>query len=86
MALYALKGDCHPIYRDGALQCFSIVARRNVNCEFHRGSGKKPVLYQIRLKEYSFENGRPTAYRIRVHNRHQLGYLVDPVCDQKAAD
>jgi hypothetical protein len=48
----SLKGDCHPIFRDGALQCCSIVLNLIWEVE-------KPVLYTIHLKEYSFENGRP---------------------------
>jgi hypothetical protein len=50
ISLRALKGDCHPIFRD----------------EKH-------------LQEYSFENGRPTAYRVCVRasspTRPKIGRL-----------
>jgi hypothetical protein len=53
---------------------------------------KRSSLYKNHLKEYSFENGRPTAYRVSLHTHHQPDYLVDPVRalaaqpDQKSAD
>jgi hypothetical protein len=54
----SLKEDYHPIFRDGALQCCSIVVRRNVNCEFDRGSEKneffiKKTFKRVLVREWS---------------------------------
>jgi hypothetical protein len=76
----------------GALQCCSIVARRNFNCSFDKEIGKKTCPLLKSFKRVLVREWSADCLSVCLRTHHQSDYLVNAVCslaaqpDQKSAD